>query len=143
MLSQRQKRQLRWTMMFETRDGLDYRNQLISMGAILAVQGPGGKTLLIKNLNQRPVQMEPGDVSKLKRICWWDNRPDSVARLAQALGIPAPPMIGAFFPAELEAQLLRKELSFKGRKEHEIIETRFRVVGRNGRYEPIVVDQIP
>src|SRR5436309_1884904 len=34
-MSQRQKRQLRWTMMFNTRDGMDYLRQLQALGAIL------------------------------------------------------------------------------------------------------------
>jgi hypothetical protein len=49
----------------------------------------------------------------------------------------------AFFPEELEQNLLRIELKFRNRKEEEILETRFEIRGYSGRYEPVVVSQRP
>src|SRR5262249_1049162 len=41
--SKREERQLRWTMIFNTRDGTDYATQLDALGAILAVPSADGK----------------------------------------------------------------------------------------------------
>jgi hypothetical protein len=61
-----------------------------------------------------------------------------------ALGMSSvPDHIVAFFPKELEDELLKKELKFKGLKENEIKETRFRVMKRGNTYTPYVVDQVP
>jgi hypothetical protein len=137
----RQKRQARWTMMFNTFNGDDYARQLEALGAILAVDGPGGQLLVIDNLRQRPVHPQAKDTVP-DRIFWIDDRPQSVTSLAQALGItPIPQRIVAFFPETLEKELLRKELSYHHLHEDQIFETKFQVQRRGSGYEPLVVDQ--
>ncbi len=42
---------------------------------------------------------------------------------------------------KLEKELLEKELRFRGRQEHEIKKTRFRLIRKGDRFEPIVVEQ--
>ncbi|HKM55969.1 MAG TPA: hypothetical protein VJY33_21360, partial [Isosphaeraceae bacterium] len=134
------KRVLRWTMIFDTRNGEDYRVQLQALGAILAIPGDG-QYLVIKDLRP-PVRPVPEDLKKIQRIFWIDNRPDSVGPLGAALGLPRPPPeVVAFFPEALERELLTKELAFRGRQENQILETRFRVMRRGPTFEPIVVDQ--
>jgi hypothetical protein len=141
LMNERQKRVLRWTMMFDTRTGDDYRVQLLALGAILGIPGPDGQYRIIRDLKQKPARLETEDLKKINRIFWVDDRPDSIGPLAQALGIPAPQHVVAFFPEKLEGELLRKERAFANRKENEILETRFRVVRSGSSYQPIVVDQ--
>jgi hypothetical protein len=145
-ITQREKRQLRWTMIFNTRNGEDYANQLIGLGAILAIPGANNEYLVIRDLDRRhgPVQAKPEDLKDLNRIYWVDDKPESVHSLAMALGIhPVPHHIVAFFPQDLEKELLDKELkAFRG-KEEDIAETVFSVDHRSGRYEPVVQRQTP
>ncbi|HLJ93887.1 MAG TPA: hypothetical protein VKU02_11930 [Gemmataceae bacterium] len=143
-LNQREKRQLRWTMIFNTRSGDDYADQLHGLGAILAIPGPDGEYLVIRDLDRRhrPVQARKEDIKELNRIYWVDDKPQSVHSLAQALGIrPVPDHVVAFFPPELEKELLEKELkAFRG-KEDDIAETTFKVERLFGRYVPVVERQ--
>lgn len=142
LLNDRQKRVLRWTMMFDTINGPDYLTQLAWLKAYIAVPTPNGY-LVIRDLTARPAAGKVEDLKDLKRIFWVDNRPESVRPLVQALGLKdVPDHIVAFFPPELEEDLLKKELKFKGLKEDEIQETRFRVIKRgSGGYVPMVVEQ--
>lgn len=141
-LSERQKRVLRWNMVFDTRNGEDYRRQLQALGAILAIPSPDGQYLVIRDLRP-PARPAAEDLQKLQRIFWVDSTPQSVHNLASALGLSGvPPHIVAFFPEELEGKLAAMEKSFaRGRPESEIKETRFRVMMRAGKYEPVIVDQ--
>ena len=120
MLSQRQKRVLRWTMIFDTRSGDDYRVQLLAMGAILGIPGPDGQYRVVRDLKQKPAKPQVEDLKKINRIFWVDDRPDSIGPLCTGPRYPTPPHVVAFFPEKLEKELLRKEQAFKGRKENEI-----------------------
>jgi hypothetical protein len=139
--TEREQRQLRWTMTFSTKDGNDYLQQLKSLGAILAYEGPNGEYLVIRDLGKRPAigKAEPLP----NQIYWIDDRPESVQSLASALGIPAVKKIVALFPEDLEKEMLRKELAYAGRKEGAILETRFKVVRTSRGYEPRVIEQTP
>jgi hypothetical protein len=143
LANERLKRVLRWTMMFDTRTGDDYRVQLQSLGAILGIPGPDGQYRVIRDLKQKPARLEAEELKKINRIFWVDDRPDSVGPLARALGIPTPAHVVAFFPESLEKDLLRKERAFRNLKENEIQETRFKVIRYGSSYQPIVVDQVP
>jgi hypothetical protein len=141
ILTDRQKRVLRWTMTFDTVSGDDYRRQLSALGAILGVPGPESY-LIIRDLNRKPAVGKVEDLNQIKRIFWIDNRPDSVGPLAAALGLkPVPEHVVAFFPEKMESDLVRKERAFRSLTEEQIQETRFRVVKRGSTYEPVVVDQ--
>jgi hypothetical protein len=143
-ISQRQARVLRWTMIFDTQNGADYANQLHALGAILAVNNPKNpkEYLLFEDLSKRPVQGKVKDLAQIKRIYWIDDRPESVTPLAMALGIrPLPHHVVAFFPESLEQKLLKLELGYRGKKEEEILETKFRIVRAGGGYEPHVESQ--
>jgi hypothetical protein len=139
-MSQREKRQLRWTMMFNTRDGNDYLRQLQALGAILAIPQEGGQFLVLKDLSRRPAVGEIEDITKINRIYWIDDKQQSVTSLSNALGlVPPPRLIAAFFPESLEKELLDKERRwFKG-SEDDILETKFQVSHRGGTYEAVVV----
>jgi hypothetical protein len=144
-LNQREKRQLRWTMIFNTRSGEDYADQLKGLGAILAIPGPNGVYLAIRDPDRRhrPVQAREEDLKELNRIYWVDDKPQSVHSLAMALGIrPEPDHIVAFFPESLEKELLEKEMkAFRGGNEDDIEETTFKVERLFGRFVPVVEKQ--
>jgi hypothetical protein len=136
-------RSLRWVMIFETYNGEDYARQLAALGAFIAVpQGKGDIYLVVRDLSRRPLHGSMEDVTQIKRIYWEDNKRESITPLCKALGIePVPDHIVAFFPEKLEKELLRIELQYKNKQEHEIYETRFKVHKTATGYAPIVIDQ--
>lgn len=144
-LSQREKRMLRWTMIFDTRTGSDYLAQLRGLGAILAIPaGSDGKSYkVIRDLGGKGApKLLDEDITSINRIFWIDDRPESVMSLMDALHHNGRPShFVAFMPESLEKQLFEIELKFKGRKEEQIHETRFKVVRGQGGYRPIVVEQ--
>jgi hypothetical protein len=146
-LSQRQKRLLRWSMTFNTQNGEDYLNQLRDLkpgtGAILAVPAGNHQYEVIRDLAQRPAKGQVEDIGTIKRISWVDDKPESVAGLARALGIPKPEYFIAFFPQELEEHLARLEREFANRNEDDIEETRFVVDRAADGYHARVVAQTP
>lgn len=138
----RQKRLLRWTLVFSTTTGEDYRRQLSALGAIVAIPQPDKSYIVIRDLSHVPVHGSVEDPNKLNRIFWIDDKVSSVSELSRALGVhPRPEYIVAFFPEQLEHELLQKELAYHNRSEDEIRETRFEVRYEGGRYFPVVVDQ--
>jgi hypothetical protein len=142
--NKREPRVLRWTLIFNTRDGNDYANQLAGLGAILAIPSPKDPNVYLKidNLNKRPVEAIPEDLANIKRIYWVDDKAASVTSLARALGLPgAPPHVVAFFPESLESELLAMELKYRGLREEQIRETRFEIRRFGGVYRPVVVSQ--
>lgn len=143
--SDREKRILRWTLRFSTRDGRDYAQQLAGLGAILAIPLADGNFQVIRDLKRLPAKGEVEDINSINRIFWVDNQPESVRSLSTALRLaPMPPYIVAFFPESLEKRLLEKERTSSGGKaETQIKETRF-VVERqpNGSYDARVTHQV-
>jgi hypothetical protein len=136
----REKRTLRWTLIFNTRDGQDYMRQLQSCGAIIGVPGQNGDPnsyTVIRDLNRPNPQKE----DTVGRIYWVDDGQVSVRSLATALGVPPPAYFLVFFSPEFEEKLLRLEFGFRGKKENEIIETRFDIRRRGDTYEPVVISQ--
>src|SRR5205823_5791606 len=138
----RQQRVLRWVMRFNTLNGNDYRRQLAGLGAILAFPRPDGGYMVYENLNERPIKGEVKDIASIKRIFWVDEKKDSIRSLAEAMDVPVPdgPIV-AFFPEKLEAELLKKELNFRNKKEEDIKETHFRIRSSGGAYIPEVAEQ--
>lgn len=141
-LSQRAKRVLRWTMIFDTRDGRDYLRQLEALGAFLGIPQEDGTYRIIRDLKNLPAVGEVEELNKIQRIFWIDNKTDSIDGLARALGLKnVPAHVVAFFPETLEADLLKRELQYRGLQEHQIKETKFRVLQRGNSYEPQVTEQ--
>jgi hypothetical protein len=139
--SSRQQRVLRWVMRFNTLNGNDYRRQLAGLGAILAFPQPDGGYIVYRDL-RAPAKGEVEDIASIKRIFWVDEKKDSIRSLAQAMEVAVPdgPIV-AFFPQELEAELLRKELTYRNKKEEDIKETHFKINVKGGKYIPEVVEQ--
>jgi hypothetical protein len=142
--NERVKRALRWTMIFNTANGRDYKTQLAHLGAIIAVPLPpdGSDFLVFRDLRAARPEGRKEDIAEIKRIYWVDDKPQSVQSLLQAVApeVQAQQVV-AFFPVELEEKLLRLELNYRHRREDQIQETRFEIVKRGGVYEPVVVAQ--
>jgi hypothetical protein len=150
-LTQREKRMLRWSMVFDTNSGRDYVAQLQGLGAILAVpvreEGNSPEYKIIRDLSARPAKLIEEDISKIQRIYWIDDKPQSVRDVMGVLGVRLQPShFVAFMPEELETKLFRLEKAYlekhdPGRTEDDIIDTRFRINRAGKRYEPVVIDQ--
>ncbi len=142
-LTQREKRMLRWTMLFTTDNGRDYLAQLRGLKAILAIPvketAEGREYKIIHDLNP-PAQLVDEDIGKIQRIYWIDDKPGSVRDIMGALGLAIRPThFVAFMPEELENKLFELEKARAGgRPEDQINETKFKVIRVGDRYEPQV-----
>ena len=131
-------------MVFNTSNGRDYLRQLHALGAMLAIPGPDGGYLVIRDLLKRPVQPMPEDLAGMDKIYWIDDKSGSVASLSAAMGLQPPPShVAAFFPKELEQRLLALETKQlpRGRTEDDIEETRFEVRRDGQTYIPVITAQ--
>jgi hypothetical protein len=142
---EREARLDRWVMVFDTYSGDDYARQLAGLGAYLGVPRRDGDSvsyIIIRDLQARPASGKFEDLAEIGRIHWTDAKHESIAPLCHALGIrPVPDHVLAFFPPELERKLLQMELRYKGVREDQIKETRFKVRRTAGGYEPVVIEQ--
>lgn len=147
MLNKREERMLRWVIMFNTRNGEDYLNQLRDLGAIVAVPTGEGKDYKLCYLTKGPpYELVDEDLSSIKRIYWVDDKPASVRSLMGALGVRGlPSHFVAFMPPELELKLAQIEQSYQGWPEEKIYETKFECFKRSGskNYDVRVVSQTP
>jgi hypothetical protein len=147
-LTQREKRMLRWSMLFNTSNARDYLDQLQGLGAILAIpvkESPTGREYrLVYDLSRRPAELKNDDISKIQRIYWIDDKPQSVLDVMSVLGVqlPQPPShFVAFMPEALEEKLFDLEKKYKGLPEDQILETKFRIKRTAGGFEPEVISQ--
>jgi hypothetical protein len=145
-ISRREKRMLRWTMVFDTSSGDNYVAQLRSLGAILGIPTTpqGGDYRLVRDLSRRPVRLLDEDFTALRRIQWTDSNPKSARDIANTLGLPyIPTHFIAFMPESLEQKLADLEKRYRGLDEDQIFETRFRIARTGVGYEPQVIFQTP
>lgn len=147
-LTQREKRMLRWSMLFNTNSGPDYFAQLQGLGAILAipVKEDGEREYkIVRDLSARPAKLLNEDIGQIQRIYWIDNNPQSVADIMSVLGVRLRPShFVAFMPEKLEANLFKLESNYlknhhPGKTEDDIDLTKFRINRRGGGYEPEVI----
>ena len=151
-LTQREKRMLRWSMLFNTASGPDYVSQLQGLGAILAIpvreDANGRDYRLIHDLAARPAKLVNEDISKIQRIYWIDDKEQSVRDVLTVLGVRLPRVPShfvAFMPEELEKKLFELEKDYlkkhnPGHSEDDILETRFRINRTGKGYEPQVIE---
>lgn len=147
-LTKREKRMIRWVMGFNSQDTRDYLRQLQGLGAILAVPiretAKGPVYGLIRNLSARPPKLHNEDVTKLNRIYWFDNNPESAAQVMSILRLRLRPShFIAFMPEELEKKLYRLEKKYleehyPGRTEDDIERTKFQIRRAHGKYVPVM-----
>jgi hypothetical protein len=143
-LTKREKRMLRWHMIFTANTGPEYVAQMRALGAVLAIPVGPERYQVIRDL--RPGgKLQDEDLNAIQRIYWIDDKPNSVRDVLQALGLnvsPLPPRFIAFMPEELEKKLFDMEKSYVERvlrvrfDEDKIEETTFRVANIRGKYVP-------
>lgn len=141
----RARRLLRWHLNFEYDSGEDYAEQLRMLGAILAVPVGEKQYRLYEELSQRPppARLVSGeDLAKLNRIYWMGDDPEAIQLLFEGLKIPErPKRFWAFFPSELEQDLIKKELAYRGLKEEDIKQTVFKARRRGAKIVVEVANQ--
>ncbi len=150
--TQREKRGLRWNMLLNTQSSSDYVAQLHGLGAILAIpvreEGEHVDYKIVRDLSARPAKLVDADLDQIQRMVnWLDNKPESVQGVMNVLRLPLRPShFYAFMPEKLEQKLLQLEIAYlnkrhRGRTEDDILETKFRIKVRGGKYEPEVIEQ--
>lgn len=155
--TQREKRGLRWSMLFNTPDTANYVAQLRGLGAILAIpvrEDAANGVLeykIVRDLSARPAKLTDEDIGSIlneRLVRWVDENPDSVRGVMSVLGLKLKPShFLAFMPPELESKLLKLEIAhlhkrYPSRHEDDIEWTKFRIkVLANGKYEPEVKEQ--
>jgi hypothetical protein len=143
-LSTRETRMLRWIIHFDTSNGEEYLRQLRALGGILAIprDAMGVQYYLIRDLSAKPPKLLEEDVSKIDRIFWIDDKPNSVKPLMEAIGLSQrPDRVVVFLPPQFEEKLFELEKKYQNLKEDEIYETVFQVTRKDGEYVPLVVQQ--
>src|SRR5262249_45586288 len=95
----RERRKARWRLRFDTASSEDYVEQLIGMGAFLAIEKGNGEHLIYRDLVHRPAQGKVEDIWALDRQPWFPDDPHTTTRLARVLEIqPVPTRIILLFP---------------------------------------------
>jgi RNA polymerase sigma factor (sigma-70 family) len=122
------QRLLRWTIVFDTKDGHEYLQQLAALGAVLALPTKeAGRYRVICDFKKRPVGSTIEDISKVKAIYLMESKKGSLQQLATALELKeTPEQVIVLLPKFIEDELLRQELDFQHRQEQDIAETTFR-----------------
>jgi hypothetical protein len=119
LLTERDKRMLRWSMRFSTQNGADYLSQLKGLGANLAIpvnDGPNPRYRIVRDLSARPARLLDEDLSTANRISWKDVKPDSVAGIMEALGLQGmrPSHIHCPHAGDARAEALRDGAEIQG-----------------------------
>jgi RNA polymerase sigma factor (sigma-70 family) len=122
-----QGRILRWKIVFNTKDGKEYAEQLEALGAKLAIPTrERNQYRVICDLSKRPVRTTVEDISRVDHIFLLETAKEPIRMLAKELGLKEPPEhIVVFLPRLVEDELRRKEVDFAHRPEKEIVETTF------------------
>lgn len=144
--TQRIGRVYRWHITLDTRTGAEYLKQLRFLKAFVGIpEKKAGAALqyrIIRDLTRLPARGQIEEPAQVNRFFAVDAKPESVEALASALGLArTPDHLVAFFPRELEEELARKELAYRGRPESQIAATQFRILWRGHDWEVQVTDQ--
>jgi hypothetical protein len=152
--TEREKRMLRWSMLFKVNNSPEYVAQLNGLGAILAIPvredaNGAAEYEIVRNLSARPAKLVKENIKEIQRMVYWvDEKPESVQGVMFVLGLQQVRAnhFLAFMPEALERKLLSLEISYLHRKhpdhkEDAIASTRFEIQVRKGKYEPVVIEQ--
>jgi hypothetical protein len=138
------RRSLRWTLVFNAPGGgADYLNQIAAMRGTVVIRLPqAGKAIAFRDPSA-PKAGEPFDLTTLQgKVYFIDERPDTVADVARTLGLDfVPREFIAVFPDDVVRDLDAKERSYRNRNPDDIIETKYKVIVRDGKYIVTVIDQ--
>jgi hypothetical protein len=145
-LTTKQRRQLRWHLVFDISNAADYLDQLYRMKAIVGFQYPDQSVRLVADLKKRPAVLQPATRIP-DRIFWMDDDRESIRTICEELRVsPMPRRVIAFFPESLEEELLRKERAYGQRygrhEEDDFVETTFHVTHHYGQINIRVIRQI-
>jgi hypothetical protein len=138
----------RWVLRFRVKGGEDYVAQLAALDAVVVVPTtPDNKRFLLFSDLTKPETAHEVTADDLKpyasRFQLSDNRPQSVQSVCEALGVKGQPkMFWVYFSRELERDLARKEVGYRGRRVEDIKQTIFTTFVRDGKCEFVVVDQV-
>jgi hypothetical protein len=139
-------RAVRWELIFDTTSGDDYVRQLAAMKATLVIPQPPDwqANKAYRDLTLGRATGEDFDIARLPGLFFIDDAADSAGRVARSLGLAfSPPKFIAFFPKDVEEDLAAKERAYRMRKESEIFSTKFKIVMRDGKPTPVVIEQVP
>jgi hypothetical protein len=145
VMTEREKRMVRWNIMFKVRNGEDFIDQLRDLEAILAMPiGNSRKDYQICDLKKAPpYRFENADIGKLNRIWWWIEEPPSVRMLSEDMHVRGKPNhYIALMSNKMEEELAEKEKKFQGLDPEQIYETKFEFVRVGpGKYDIKVLSQ--
>lgn len=149
-LDPRLRRRDRWTLLLPMADSAQFFRKLAELDALVLVPSEGGQYRLFDLTKPKETAraLTLPEVNRLGRI-WYTNRMAVVCQaVADELGLPGrPEFFAIFIPRELEAELLRQELAYRGLSEEEIIRrslvTSFDVGRQAGRWQVTVRQQQP
>lgn len=136
-------RSVRWVILFRTNSGKDYLEQLSAFKAKIVVPEPPNWKTNILFENPLDPKGKPLGNEDLPKMYFVDEDKQSASKVSRALGLEFdPPNFIAFFPKDVEEDLAAKERAYRGRQEHQIYSTTFRVLQQNGKLVITVTDQI-
>jgi hypothetical protein len=146
----RTQRKDRWSIALPMQDAKALMEKLAELECILLIpEGPGKFRLF--DLQEKKPEGKPAsivDINKMNRI-WHTHRvPADCLRIADALGLAAPPdFFAVFLPQTLEQELFRAELAHAKLTEKEIVNqrltTNFEVKRKEGKWDVKVLRQGP
>jgi hypothetical protein len=145
----RPKRMERWEISVAFSSGEDYLRKLGNLGAKIGIPQANGTYAVYSNLDQRPLRGEPHTTTQIRILGWlyWANDdPNAVPALAEAMGLSLPPKrLYVFFPKDLEAELVKKEMAHSGLTEQQLNEqgyyTTFRAERQGTKWVIAVIKQ--
>jgi hypothetical protein len=145
LLSQVQKRQLRWRIKFSD-DAPEHVKQLKALRVTLAIPTslPDVYSLLdLSGLNNK-LSSEIGLKQHAHKFKFFNAHPPAVAMVSKQLGVPyVPKYLVIFLPESMEEELAMLEAQHaQGVPENQIEYTVFQITQRSdGKYGPVVVEQ--
>jgi hypothetical protein len=150
--SARQRRAERWAISFSYQSADEYIQYYASLGAILLVRESDTSFRVFRDLSKKPYEGKVEALSELNRTnkrVYYVTQNQQDLRAAQ-IGLPLeklPQLVAIFIPPELETEMGKKELEYKGLSLKEIeqrnMQTTFQISRAGDKYDIRVVSQRP
>jgi hypothetical protein len=137
-------RNLRWTLSFENVTPRTYFERIQALGGKLFFVRAQRGDRAVRFTPDKGDRGEDSDLSGISGIIFIDERRMMLDEMRQELRLDfMPSQMIANFPPELEDDLRKKEIAYRGLKPEAIFETVFTVTSRNGKVEAFVSRQTP
>jgi hypothetical protein len=145
VFSKQRKREWRWKINASD-DGWVHLKKLQALKVTLLVplKSKPGFMLRYDLSGSSVVPKEVRAADDDQKVRWKNDHAVQMVALAKVLGLKeVPPFTVIYLPSDLEDDMARRELAYKGRSEHEIAETIWDLRERDGVYdnEPYIVSQ--